>query len=140
MIKKAIKPIIPVTISLALLIGVAVAILTTCSFADAKRPDRGSVHFGAEKKPEVKISGPMEGFKTVIADVAEKVVPTVVSVIPTKIDTVIFSNNPFYSFSAINSAGLMTSSGNSSPGSRDRGAVNRLFKKRSTGSRGLVPA
>ena len=40
----------------------------------------------------------MEGFKTVIADIAEKVVPTVVSVIPTKIDTVVFSNNPFYQF------------------------------------------
>jgi serine protease Do len=40
----------------------------------------------------------MQGFATVFADVAEKVVPTVVSVIPTKIDTVVFTNNPFYQF------------------------------------------
>ena len=40
----------------------------------------------------------LQGFTTVFADVAEKVVPTVVSVIPTKIDTVIFTNNPFYQF------------------------------------------
>jgi serine protease Do len=40
----------------------------------------------------------LQGFATVFADVAEKVVPTVVSVIPTKIDTVVFTNNPFYQF------------------------------------------
>lgn len=37
-------------------------------------------------------------FRSVFADIAEKVVPTVVSVIPTKIDTVIFYKNPFYNF------------------------------------------
>jgi serine protease Do len=44
----------------------------------------------------VNVPPALQGFATVFADVAEKVVPTVVSVIPTKVDTVIFTNNPFY--------------------------------------------
>ncbi|MBN1128216.1 MAG: DegQ family serine endoprotease [Chitinispirillaceae bacterium] len=96
--KKLAKPLIPISLTLMLLVGAGLAVLNTCSFADSKRPDRGTVQFGAEKKAEVKIPPAMEGFKTIIADVADKVLPTVVSVIPTKIDTVIFSNNPFYQF------------------------------------------
>jgi serine protease Do len=98
MFKKGVKTIVPITLSLALLAGIGLVVFNTCSFADSKRPDRGSVRFGAEKKPEVKVPAAMEGFKTIIADAAEKVLPTVVSVIPTKIDTVVFSNNPFYQF------------------------------------------
>jgi serine protease Do len=98
MFKKPLKTLIPISITLALLVGSGLVFLNTCSFADAKRPDRGSVQFGAEKKDEVRMPAGMEGFKTVIADVAERVLPTVVSVIPTKIDTVVFSNNPFYQF------------------------------------------
>jgi len=66
--------------------------------AEDKRPARGSVNFGAPASPNVNVPPAMQGFTTVFADVAEKVVPTVVSVIPTKIDTVIFTNNPFYQF------------------------------------------
>ena len=86
--KKSVKSLLSLSLSLALLVGIGMVAINTCSFADSKRPDRGTVKFGAEKKADVKIPPGMEGFKTIIADVAEKVLPTVVSVIPTKIDTV----------------------------------------------------
>ncbi|MBN2189074.1 MAG: DegQ family serine endoprotease [Chitinispirillaceae bacterium] len=92
------KPAIPLTITCGVLFALGLLIHNTCSFAESKRPDRGAVSFGAEKKPDIRMSGQMEPFKTAIADIAEKVIPTVVSVIPTKIDTVVFSNNPFYQF------------------------------------------
>lgn len=98
MFKNHLKTLIPISITLALLVGSGLVFLNTCSFAESKRPDRGSIQFGTEKKQEIKMPAGMESFKTVIADVAEKVLPTVVSVIPTKIDTVVFSNNPFYQF------------------------------------------
>lgn len=68
------------------------------SFADAKRPDKGSIAFGAKDKPGIKTTPEFESFKTIFADIAEKVIPSVVSVIPTQIDTVVFNNNPFYQF------------------------------------------
>jgi periplasmic serine protease, Do/DeqQ family len=68
------------------------------SFADAKHPGKGSISFGAKEKPAIKSTPDFQAFKTIFADVAEKVVPSVVSVIPTQIDTVVFTNNPFYQF------------------------------------------
>jgi serine protease Do len=79
----------------------AVAITLTVAkpfSAEPARPARGSVQFGAQAAPKIAIPPALQGFSTVFADVAEKVVPTVVSVIPTKIDTVVFTNNPFYQF------------------------------------------
>jgi serine protease Do len=77
--------------------AVSLTIISKSVFAEpADRPARGSVNFGAQAAPEVNIPRALQGFATVFADVAEQVVPTVVSVIPTKIDTVIFTNNPFY--------------------------------------------
>jgi serine protease Do len=92
------KPIVPISITVGVLLAIGILLHNTCSFAESKHPDRGTIAFGAEKKPDIKLSGPMDAFKTVVADIAEKVIPTVVSVIPTKIDTVVFSNNPFYQF------------------------------------------
>ncbi|MBN1756982.1 MAG: DegQ family serine endoprotease [Chitinispirillaceae bacterium] len=88
---------IPVSI-FSLLLVAGLIFYSTCSFADSKRPERGSVHFGSSNQPDIKTPAHLEPFKTMFADLAEKVVPTVVQVIPTKIDTVIFSNNPFYQF------------------------------------------
>jgi len=68
------------------------------SFAEGKRPEKGSVTFGAKEKPNIKTTPEFQSFKTIFADLAEKVVPSVVSVIPTQIDTVVFNNNPFYQF------------------------------------------
>ncbi len=91
------RPLIPVSI-FAVLLAASLILYTTCSFAESKRPDRGSVNFGAAKQPDIKTPPHLEAFKTIFADLAEKVVPTVVQVIPTKIDTVLFTNNPFYQF------------------------------------------
>ncbi len=78
------------------LVGISV-LACGFSFADDKRPERGSIEFGAEKKPEVTTSPQFESFKTVFADVAEKVIPSVVSVTSTKIDTVVY-RDPFSQF------------------------------------------
>jgi serine protease Do len=76
----------------------AAALLFASNRAEDRRPARGTVNFGAPSSPGVNIPPALQGFATVFADVAEKVVPTVVSVVPTKIDTVVFNNNPFYQF------------------------------------------
>ena len=68
------------------------------SLAKTNRPKEGSIDFGAEDNPALGAADNMGSFRSVFADVAEKVVPSVVSVIPTKIDTVIFNANPFYHF------------------------------------------
>jgi serine protease Do len=89
----------PLSVFIILIVGVAIAISCKFSFADSsKRPEKGSVTFGTKEKPAVKSNVDMESFKTIFADIAEKVIPSVVSVIPTQIDTVVFSNNPFYQF------------------------------------------
>jgi serine protease Do len=69
----------------------------TCSFAESDRPTPGSIRFGADKKP-LPAAKEDKGYHDVFANVAEKVVPWVVSVVPTKIDTVLFYRNPFYRF------------------------------------------
>jgi serine protease Do len=89
-------PLLHISVAAALVLGAS--IYYSCSFAESDRPSRGAVEFGAKKQPEVNVPPALQGFSTVFADIAEKVVPTVVQVIPTKIDTVIFSNNPFYQF------------------------------------------
>src|SRR5271169_3332580 len=68
------------------------------SFAEGKKPEKGSITFGAKEKLNVKTTPDFQSFKTIFADLADKVVPSVVSVIPTQIDTVVFYNNPFYQF------------------------------------------
>jgi serine protease Do len=89
----------PLSVFIVLIVGISIAMSCKFSFADSvKRPEKGSITFGTKEKPAVKTTPDMESFKTVFADVAEKVVPSVVSVIPTQIDTVVFSNNPFYQF------------------------------------------
>ncbi|HUI91336.1 MAG TPA: DegQ family serine endoprotease [Chitinivibrionales bacterium] len=93
-----IKRTLPITMFLLLAFSLFVA---ECkfSFADSgKRPDKGSITFGAKEKPEVKTTPDFQSFKTIFADIADKVIPSVVSVIPTQIDTVVFNNNPFYQF------------------------------------------
>lgn len=51
-----------------------------------------SITLGSKQKPALPNVGPI---KTIFADIAAQVVPTVVSVIPTKIDTMLYFNNPF---------------------------------------------
>jgi serine protease Do len=76
------------------------SLLLNCQgiFADANHPARGSIEFGATENPLKNKTADLGPFKTIFADIAEKIVPTVVSVIITKIDTVSYNNNPFYQF------------------------------------------
>ncbi len=84
---------------LVILITSALMIYSHNHQDSTERPKLGSVSFGPTREL-AQISTPprFESFKTLFADIAENVVPTVVQVIPTKIDTVVFSNNPFYQF------------------------------------------
>jgi len=91
------KPMFSISVLTGIIATISV-IYTTCSFAEGERPSRGSIAFGADKQPDIKILPQLEGFRTVFADLAEKVIPTVVQVIPTKIDTIVFTNNPFYQY------------------------------------------
>ncbi|MBD3322158.1 MAG: hypothetical protein GF350_13755, partial [Chitinivibrionales bacterium] len=71
----------------------------TCGFADTDGGKRGDIKFGADTKPDIpEMDADTRAFAGVFADVAEQVLPSVVSVIPTKIDTVVFRKNPFYHF------------------------------------------
>ncbi|HAJ79766.1 MAG TPA: protease [Fibrobacteres bacterium] len=89
----------PLSVLAILVLGVFIVMSCKFSFADSsKRPEKGTIAFGAKEKPDIKNPPGIEAFRNVFADVAEKVVPSVVSVIPTQIDTVTFSNNPFYQF------------------------------------------
>ena len=89
-------------ISISLLIFLITSALVIYSHnhqSSIERPKPGSVSFGpTEELAQIRTPPRFESFKTLFADIAENVVPTVVQVIPTKIDTVIFSNNPFYQF------------------------------------------
>lgn len=92
------KHLVPISLLVVLAAG-AFVIYSNYSFAGLDRPTPGTISFGTTKAPEdIKAPPQFESFKTLFADIAENVVPTVVQVIPTKIDTVIFSNNPFYQF------------------------------------------
>lgn len=90
------KPILPIS---AFSVVVLTVFLTNCkfSFAESRRAERGSINFGAAKPPQVKTPPQLESFKTVFADVAEGVIPTVVSITSTKIDTVMY-RDPFSQF------------------------------------------
>ncbi len=80
---------------------IALGLLTVscaCSFAEDKRPEKGSVAFGAEKKPDIKMTSDFAAFKNVFADVAEKVIPTVVTIIATANDTVMYQQDPLQQF------------------------------------------
>ena len=94
--KKLSKPFIPLYIISLLAIGI---FIFNCkfSFADNKKPKKDSITFGADKKPSIKKPAQFESFRSVFVDIAEEVIPTVVSVTSTKIDTIIY-RDPFYQF------------------------------------------
>ena len=64
----------------------------------ARRPAAGSVRFGAAAGSRKDALASPQPFKTLFADIAERVVPTVVSVITTRIDTVLFYKNTGYQY------------------------------------------
>ncbi len=77
-----------------------VAFFTACgqNRGQPERPARGSVTFGADSVPVVWAQEDIEPFRRTFVRIAKKVIPSVVSVIPTIVDTVTFFRNPFYRF------------------------------------------
>lgn len=96
MFAKLTKPIVPISATLIFVAGIS---LLSCrvSFANDKRPDKGAVTFGAQQPPQISTPAQFAGFKTIFADLAEKVLPTVVTITSTKMDTIV-SRNPFDQF------------------------------------------
>lgn len=90
------KPVLPLSVTVLVIVGIS---MLSCriSFAEGKRPEKGSITFGAQSPPAISTPENFSTFKTVFADVAEKVIPTVVSITSTKIDTVVY-RNPFDQF------------------------------------------
>ncbi|ERP32087.1 Do family serine endopeptidase [Chitinivibrio alkaliphilus] len=71
-----------------------VILVTSCSARDGDFPEPGSIRFGAEEAPDIPSYEEFAGQLRVPAEVAEVVLPTVVSITSTKIDTVVY-RNPF---------------------------------------------
>lgn len=90
------RPVVSISALILIIAGIA-GFACKFSFADNKRPDRGSVSFG-NPSGKVETSSQLSSFKTIFADAAAKVIPTVVSVVITKFDTVVYAQNPFYQF------------------------------------------
>ena len=78
-------------------ITITIIIMSALLYAQ-QRPQRGSVSFGASEKPVKEDIEGIESFRRIFVRVAEKVIPSVVAVVPTKVDTVLFYRNPFYRF------------------------------------------
>jgi len=74
---------------------ILVGLIFTSCFSENKRPEKNTLQFGAKEPPIINISPEFAGFKSIFADVAEKVIPTVVSITSTHIDTVFIRSNPF---------------------------------------------
>ena len=84
-------------VAAAVLVSVMMAIfLSTCTglHAESQTQQKPAI-IGASKPPDIPNPGIMG---SIFAIIAAKTVPTVVSVIPTKIDTVLYYRNPFYYF------------------------------------------
>ncbi len=71
---------------------------TQISAQQQKRPARGSIRFGRQDPPIVWNEAAIAPVRDVFRRIAENVVPSVVSILPTRVDTVIFYRNPFYRF------------------------------------------
>jgi serine protease Do len=71
-----------------------VLFVTSCSAEEAQEPQSGSVEFGARTRPSLESFEEYSRHLSIPAEVADVVLPTVVSVNSTKIDTVVY-RNPF---------------------------------------------
>ncbi len=80
-----------------ILVG-AIALLNCQDTNGQPREKQGDIQFGAKGKPDVPSLNGEATFRTIFAEVAEAITPTVVSVIPTIIDTVRYQQHPFYRF------------------------------------------
>jgi len=84
---------------LCLLVTIVLLLCGTCTGGEHPASKTASNKTAAKDISALPASSAVHGeFATIFADIAEKVLPTVVSVVITKIDTVVFSQNPFYNF------------------------------------------
>jgi serine protease Do len=83
-----------------LALGTVLGIIVSRSYTQPRegRPRRGSIDFGVENPPVEWEEEQIRGFRDVYVRVSEEVIPSVVSIIPTRIDTVLFFRNPFRRF------------------------------------------
>ncbi|HEX3020672.1 MAG TPA: Do family serine endopeptidase [Chitinispirillaceae bacterium] len=87
---------LPNKLPFTIILNILLIIVTNCSYGDPKeeRPRRGSISIGASKRPIALDSVKLDLFKNIFVKVAQSVVPSVVAVIPTKIDSETTAN-PF---------------------------------------------
>ncbi|MBD3346623.1 MAG: Do family serine endopeptidase [Chitinivibrionales bacterium] len=88
-------------ISLPFILTVLVAVMFAPDcYAQNKNdlPREGSVHFGRKSPPIQWDEQEIAPFRDVFGNVSQEVIPSVVSIIPTRIDTVLYYRNPFYRF------------------------------------------
>jgi serine protease Do len=71
---------------------------TNCLSQQKKRPAQGSIEFGTEKPPIEWNEQEISPVRDVYYKIASNVIPSVVSIILTRVDTVTFRRNPFYRF------------------------------------------
>lgn len=133
--KNILKKLVPIFL-LSVFVAGAYIVYSKRSFAGSDLPQPGTVSFGSTKEL-TETGNRFESFKTLFADIAQNVVPTVVQVIPTKIDTVIFSNNPFYQFFG-DPFGLDELFGNSKHKRRQPPIEKRQYKQQGLGSGVIV--
>ncbi|MBN1604534.1 MAG: Do family serine endopeptidase [Chitinispirillaceae bacterium] len=72
--------------------------LYVCTPLSQNRPQKGSITFGREQPPIEYEEQNIAAVRDLYFKIAQEVVPSVVSIIPTRIDTVLFYRNPFYRF------------------------------------------
>jgi serine protease Do len=87
------------TVFTGLVIVAACTLFFTCkfSFAEDKRPKKGTVEFGAAQKPDIKVPSELKSFRNIFSSIADAVIPTVVSITSTRVDTVVY-RDPFHQF------------------------------------------
>ncbi|MBD3422229.1 MAG: Do family serine endopeptidase [Chitinivibrionales bacterium] len=112
----------------------------SCTYAESERPTEGSIKIGADKpaKPASTAAMDQAAFSTIFRDVAKKVVPHVVSVIPTKIDTVTFYKNPFYYFFDQGPLERFFDRGGQERGGRQKPPVEKRERRRSGMGSGVI--
>lgn len=81
-------------------LGLMAGIMVGSSHAQPpeSRPREGSIEFGVDRPPVEWEEREIRGFREVYVRLSKAVIPSVVSIIPTRIDTVLFFRNPFHRF------------------------------------------
>lgn len=83
----------------AAVVVAAAGLISGCfSAGNEKFPKKGTVDFGAKHPPVVNVAPEFVNFRNMFADIAQNVIPTVVSITSTQVDTIYYRSNPFDMF------------------------------------------